>query len=45
MIEENDVYCNLLLDDIDMATLMEDVDCESRSQNGLQGVDNTRSCT
>ena len=35
MIEKND----LLLCDIDMAALMEDVDCESRSQNGVQGVD------
>ena len=38
MIEENDEYYNPLLDDIDMATLMEDVDSESGSQNGLQGV-------
>ena len=28
-----------LLDNIDMATVMEDVDGESGSQNGLRGVD------
>ena len=31
-------YYDPLLGDIDMATLMEDVDSESGSQNGLQGV-------
>ena len=30
---------NQLLDDIDMMTLMEDVDSDSGSQNGLRGVD------
>ena len=35
MIEENDKYFNLLLDDINMVMLMEDVDSESGSQNGL----------
>ena len=34
----NIIY-NPLLDDINMATLMEDVDSECGSQNGLQGVD------
>ena len=38
MIEENYEYYDLLLDGMDMATLMKDVDSESRSQNGLQGV-------
>ena len=38
MIEENNEYYNSLLDDINMATLMEDVDSESGSQNALQGV-------
>ena len=32
-------YYELLLGNIDMAAVMEDVDCESRSQNRLQGVD------
>ena len=39
MMEENDKYYDQLLDDIDIATLMEDVDSESGSQNGLQGED------
>ena len=39
MIEESNEYYDPLLDDIDMVTLMEDVDSESGSQNGLQGVD------
>ena len=39
MIEENDDYYDSILDDIDMAILMEeDVDSESGSQNGVQGV-------
>ena len=38
-IEEDDEHFHPLLDDVDMATLMEeDVDSESGSQNGLQGV-------
>ena len=32
---EDDKYNDSLLDDIDMATLMEDVDSKSGSQNGL----------
>ena len=36
VLEENDEYYDQLLDDIDMATLMEDVDSESGSQNGLR---------
>ena len=40
MIEEDDENFDPLLDDVDMATLMEeDVDSESGSQNGLRGVD------
>ena len=39
MIEENDEFYDPLLDDIVMATLMEDVDSESGSQTGLRGVD------
>ena len=39
MIEEHNEYYDLLLDDIDMATLMEDLHSESGSQNGLQAVD------
>ena len=40
MIEENDEYYDPLLDDIDIhvATLMEDVESESGSQNRLQGI-------
>ena len=38
MMEENDKYYDLLLDDIDMAMLTEDMDSESGSQNGLQGI-------
>ena len=32
-------YYDQLLDDINMAKLMEDVDSESGSQNGLRGID------
>ena len=40
MIEEDDEHFDLLLDDVDMATLVEeDVDRESGSQNGLRRVD------
>ena len=42
VIEEDDEHFDPLLqiDDLEMATLMEeDVDIESGSQNGLQGVD------
>ena len=39
MIEENNECYDLLLDDINMAKRMEDVDSESGSQNGLRGVD------
>ena len=39
MIEENGEYYDPLLDGMAMATLMEDVDSESGSQNGLLGVD------
>ena len=36
MIEEDDEHFDPLLDDVDMVTLIEeDVDSESRSQNGL----------
>ena len=38
MIEENDEYYDLLLDDMDMEIPTEDMDSESGSQNGLQGV-------
>ena len=35
MIKETDGYCNPLLDDLDMATLMEEgMNSESGSQNG-----------
>ena len=39
MMEESNKYYDPLLDDVDMVMLMEDVDSESGSQNGLQGVD------
>ena len=40
MKEEDDEYFDPLLDDVDMATLMEeDVDSESGSENGLRGGD------
>ena len=39
MIEENDEYYNLFLDNIDMAKLMEDVEIESGSQKWLRCVD------
>ena len=39
VIENNAQYYDLLLDDIDMAMLMEDMDSESGSQNGLQALD------
>ena len=37
VVENNEYYD--LLDDIDMVTLMEDVNSDSGSQNGLQGLD------
>ena len=40
VIEEDDEHFDPLLDDVDMATLIEkDRDSESESQNGLRGVD------
>ena len=42
MIEENGEYYDPLLDGMDMATLMEDVDSESGSQNGLLRIPPTR---
>ena len=36
VIEENDEYYDLLLDDINMATLTEDVDSKSGLQNGCE---------
>ena len=39
MIQERGEYYDQVLDDFDMAKLMEDMDSESRSQNRLQGID------
>ena len=39
MIEENDEYYDPLLDNMGMAMPTKDVDSESGSPNGLQGVD------
>ena len=40
MIEKDDEHFDPLLDNVDMATLVEeDLDSESGSQNGLRGID------
>ena len=40
MIEEDNVHSDPLLDDVDIATLMEeDLDSKSRSQNKPRGID------
>ena len=36
---QKDEYYDPLLDNIDMAALVEDMDCEPGSQNVLQGID------